>query len=312
MTPRYLSGIALLLALLLCAAPALGQASDPLVQLDSAKLTLADGKLSDAQEQLAAIDAAAAEAWVAEEVAFQRMLLSAAFLNATQFLIDELGRTHKGETAYAKWLGGERDGHSAEFQRFVQEFLDLTAGGMSLQFIRFRLPRVSEAHLQDVMLYSDPEVLAAATTNWDEGRQGLGKGLIMAQARVAVTLAAAQYYDMPNASATIEGVGRRLTAGVPIDPPLVLDWIAETSWRLSAGSPALRALATEADRRLAEQVASYPGAGWQQRIQARKATPGPYSGMGSAKTAAAAEVKPAPPAAKPKPKGKKKRRGKNR
>jgi hypothetical protein len=305
MVYRYFSAPLLALLLLtsdaLLSTAALAQATDPMVQLDSAKMTLADGKLSDAQEQFAAITTAGAEDYVVEEVVFQRMILSAAFLNATQFLLDELGRHKRGESTYAAWLAGQRDAHSADYQANVQQFLALTAGGMSLEFVRFRLPKVSEAHLQDVILYSDPEVLAAATTNWDEGREGLGKGLIMAQARVAVTLAAAQYYDLPLASASIAGVSRRLSAGVPLEPEIVLDWVADTSLRLAPGSPPLKALSQEADRRLAALIAGHPGSGWDKRIELRRN--GPPKAV-----AAAPKEETKPPAAPKKKKSKNRKR----
>src|SRR4051812_48788212 len=82
---------------------------DPFVAPDSAKMTLADGKLEDAREKLAQIPAGQAEGYIDEEVALQRMLLEAAFLDAANFLWNELGKMKLGNGGYAKWLWGERD-----------------------------------------------------------------------------------------------------------------------------------------------------------------------------------------------------------
>src|SRR5438105_977152 len=82
---------------------------DPFVALDSAKMTLEEGKLEDARKELAQIPADQAEPYVNEEVVFQRMLLEAAFLDAANFLWNELGRMKLGNGGYAKWLWGERD-----------------------------------------------------------------------------------------------------------------------------------------------------------------------------------------------------------
>ena len=49
------------------------QPADPFVALDAAKTTLAEGKLEDARKELAQIPTDEAEAYVNEEVVFQRM-----------------------------------------------------------------------------------------------------------------------------------------------------------------------------------------------------------------------------------------------
>jgi hypothetical protein len=243
---------------------------DPFVALDAAKTTLADGKLEDARSELAQIPTDAAEPYVNEEVVFQRMLLEAAFLDASNFLWSELGRMKLGNGAYAKWLYGERDKYADSLAQEVRGYLQLTEGGYTLTFVRFRLPEVTDQHVADVELYSDHQVLTAAAQNWDDGRDGLGRGLILAQARVAVALSAASFYDMPN-SGNLQQVTGRLAAGVPIYPAVTMDWIAETCHRLEGAGNGLGGLYKAADTRLAAMLAQHPSAQLAARLSARAA-----------------------------------------
>jgi hypothetical protein len=212
--------------------------SDPYVLLDAAKLKLGEGRLAKARELLAAIPLQAAEEYVDEEVLFQQLLINSAYLKATGYLLSELERDELAESAYARWLRGERDGYAATFARLAQQYLERTGGGPRLDFVRFRLPVVTAEHINDLELYSDVEILGPAVTNWDDGREGLGKGLIAGQARVALVLAAARYYDLPDAARSLEQVRQRLLSGVPLDYGEVLAWIAEEA----AGQPADAAL----------------------------------------------------------------------
>jgi len=201
--------------------------ADPYVLLDAAKLKLGEGRLAKARELLAEIPLAGAEGYVDEEILFQQLLINSAYLKATNYLLSELGRDDLGNSAYARWLAGERDGYAATFARLARQYLADTAGGPRLDFVRFRLPLVTAEHINDLELYSDPEILGPAVTNWDDGREGLGKGLIAGQARVALVLSAARYYDLPDAAGSLEQVRQRLDSGVPLDYALVLEWISE-------------------------------------------------------------------------------------
>ena len=128
-------------------------------------------------------------------------------------------------------------------------YLELTTAGPQLEFVRFRLPLVTTEHLTDLELYTDPEILGPAVRNWDDGREGLGKGLIAGQARVALVLAAVRHYDRESASPSLEAASERLRGGVPLSYPVMVDWLAETAAAVPE-SPALAALAEDADDRL--------------------------------------------------------------
>ncbi|MDQ3023081.1 MAG: hypothetical protein M3R04_01655 [bacterium] len=269
---------------------------DPFVALDAAKMKLADGKLEDAREKLAQIPLGGAEAYIDEEVAFQRMLIDAAFLDATNFLYSELGRMKLQNGGYARWLWGQRDGYANSLAAEVRRYMQLTDDGYHLTFVRFRLPEVSEKHIQDVELYSDRMVLGAAAKNWDEGSEGLGKGLIAVQARVAVALSAASFYDMPKGG-TVSVVAKRLSAGVPLYSAQTLDWIAETTHRLEDAGNGLNQLYKGADTRLAAMLVEHPNPQLVKRIEQRAAPP---------------KVEAKPAAKKPTKKTAKKRKGKRR
>jgi|GEM_PF-1788916 len=200
---------------------------EPIVLLDAAKLEMADGRLRQAREALAEIPLTPPLDYVAEEVLFQRLLLNAAFLSATHYLLVELEHNELAESTYGRWLGEERAGYADALAADGEDYLTLTASSPQLDFVRFRLPLVTGEHLADTELYTDPEILSPAVTNWDDGREGLGKGLVAGQARVALVLAAARYYDLPEAAATIEEVAVRLRSGVPVEQPAVLEWLAE-------------------------------------------------------------------------------------
>ena len=246
--------------------------TDPMVALDSAKLTLGEGKLEDARKQLASIQTGAAEAYVDEEIAFQRMLLDAAFLDAANFLWNELGKMKLGDGNYAKWLWGERDKYADSLASEVRSYLGLTDKGYQLTFVRFRLPEVTDQHVADVELYSDRQVLTAAAQNWDDGRDGLGRGLILAQARVAVLLSAASFYDMPK-SGNLQVVEARLRAGVPIYPAVTMDWIAETCHRLEGAGNGLGQLGKGAYARLATLLTEHANPQLSARMATRAAPP---------------------------------------
>jgi len=238
--------------------PAAG--TDPYVLLDAAKLKLGEGRLAKARELLAAIPLAAAEEYVDEEILFQQLLINSAYLKATNYLLSELGRDELAESAYGRWLESERDDYAAGFARLAQQYLDRTAGGPQLDFVRFRLPLVTAEHINDLELYSDIEILSPAVTNWDDGREGLGKGLIAGQARVALVLAAARFYDLPDAATSLEQVRLRLLSGVPLDYGEVLAWIAEEAEQLPEIA-ALAAAGAAARGRLGLLTGSPAGAG---------------------------------------------------
>ncbi|MCC7477877.1 hypothetical protein IT575_05405 [bacterium] len=268
--------------------------TDPYVLLDAAKLALADSKLEKAGRLLEAIPLNRSQAYVDEEVIFQRLLLEGAFLSSTTFLLETLARQELGQGKYAQWLAAERQAHAARFDALALDYLKRTEGGYSLSFVRFRLPEVNEEHLRDVELYSDPQVLLAAARNWEEGRDGLGRGLVLSQARVAVVLAAAVHYDLGQASATIIGASRRLAAGVPLRPAQTLDWIAETSQRNARTGDRLGELALACDLRLLALPAQQLPAELKKRAELRRNPP-----------------PPPPPPAEPKAKGKTKGKGKS-
>jgi len=223
---------------------------DPMVQLDDAKLALADGKLAKAKELMGEINTSGAEDYVAEELLYHQMLLSAAYLSATHYLLEELEQQDFGGSAYHKWLKGQRQDYLGELRKQAQDYLDMTANGSHLDFVRFRLPTVSDEYLQDTGLYSDAQVLGAAVTNWEDGRQGLGKGIIGSQVRVAFVLSVAIHYDRPEASDSLEHVAQRLRAGVPVDYYVVLDWLSSTVHQLTGKDEGLWGLADAADERI--------------------------------------------------------------
>jgi hypothetical protein len=112
------------------------------------------------------------------------------------------------------------------------------------------LPTVSLEHVKDATLYSDPALLSAATTNWDDGREGLGKGLVAAQARVALVLAAAVNYDLPQASSSLEEIAARLHSGMPLDQRVLLEWLATTAGQLGENGDTLKSIAAQSTARL--------------------------------------------------------------
>ncbi len=209
---------------------------DPLVLLEEAKLKIAAGKLSQAQQLLSEISLSEEEEYIRQEVLFQRMMLSAALLQATDFLLRELVSGELFESGYADYLVDERSAQATQFSETAREFIELATADPQLEFVRFRLPHVTVEHLRDVDLYSDYEMLSAAVDSWEKDQQRLGKGLVNAQARVALVLACARYYDLEQASATIEAVSRRLLEGVPLDMRATIDWIAEFAY--SVANPA--------------------------------------------------------------------------
>lgn len=246
---------------------------DPYVLLDEAKIVLGRGKLDKAQQMLSAIPLDAAEGFVAEEVLYERLLVCSAFLTATQTLHGALVQQQLDGGGYAKWLNDEQAKYAAEFAALARDYLARTASGATLDFVRFRLPVVSDEYLQDVMLYTDPMVLSAAVTNWEDGRQGLGKGLIGSQARVALVLAAAVNYDLPKASSTVEQVAQRLRRGVPVAQAPLLDWIADTAQRYSLPGDGLADVRAETDARLARLLADKPDPALKLRLDGREQAP---------------------------------------
>lgn len=226
--------------------------ADPYVLLDTAKLKLGEGRLPQALDLLDRIAIEETDGYIAEEVLFQQMLINSAFLSATHYMYIELARSELAESAYGGWLAAERDGYAAAFAAGAEDYLARTREhGPQLDFVRFRLPLVTVEHLADLELYSDPEILAPAVKNWDDGREGLGKGLIAGQARVALVLAAARYYDRAEASKSLVVIGDRLHSGVPLNHVTVLDWIAETAARIETDD-GLRLVARQADEYLLE------------------------------------------------------------
>ncbi len=260
-----------LLALTLVLGAGFGQpaSDDPLVRLDEAKLLLAEGKLLAASEALSEIPHTA-EPYVTEEIVYTQLLIAGTYLSSAYRLAGVLEHNAQGGSNYAKWLKDERTAYAARFVELAHEYLGLTKDGPALDFVRFRLPRVSDEHLRDMELYADPQILAAAVTNWDEGREGLGRGLVQTQTRVALVLSAAVNYDLPEASRTLAGVAERLKAGVPLDYPTVLDWLADLSLQHSAAAPELAAIAAEADARIMRYTAQQPDGEPRRRASARQ------------------------------------------
>jgi hypothetical protein len=246
---------AVITGILLACWLAAAHAADAMVELDAAKLKLADGKLGRAKTMLSEIDPAGAEDYVAEELLYHRLLLAAAYLSATHYLLRELERQDYTDRDYYKWLTRQRGDYVAEFEHHASNYLELTADGSQLAFVRFRLPAVTDEYLQDTGLYSDAQVLNAAINNWEDGREGLGKGIIASQVRVAFVLFVAVHYDLPQASDSLEEVAERLRAGVPIDELAVLNWLSGTIHELTGKSEGLYGLAQRADERIIEATA---------------------------------------------------------
>lgn len=252
----------------------LSNSDDPYVMLDEAKLSIGDGKLRRASEMLAVIDPAGAEDFVAEELLFQRLLLAGAFLNSAGSVLKDAQNAGYADSAYAAWLHAEGERYARDYSALAGQYLAATADGLACDFVRFRLPRVTADHLSDAVLYSDPQVLRAAVQNWDEAKTGLGKGLIGTQARVALVLGAATFYDMPHGAATLEGASMRLRNGVPLDERAVLDWLAQTAYDQQAvGGGGLREVRDAADARL-EPLLRTPGSVLRQRYDRRNAPAG--------------------------------------
>ena len=242
---------------------------DPLVRLDEAKLLLADGKLLAASEALSEIPHTA-EPYVTEEIVYTQLLIAGTYLSSAYRLAGVLESNSQGDTTYAKWLLDERTAYAARFVELANEYLELTKDGPALDFVRFRLPRVSDEHLRDMELYADPQILEAAVTNWDDGREGLGRGLVQTQTRVALVLSAAVNYDLPEASRTLAGVAERLKAGVPLDYPTVLDWLADLCLQHASAAPELTDIADECDARILRLTAGSSDSEPRQRAQARE------------------------------------------
>jgi len=252
----YKAAVASLMALALCAvcsaARPLGFA-DPLVALDFAKSQFTEGRIADALDLLAAVPQPAPdEAYISEEVLLQELLGEFALLSATHNILLQLERDKQGDSAYATWLAGERATQAAALQGFTQAYLDATAGGARLDFLRFSLPRVTEAHVQDTELYSDVSIVGAAVTNWAEGREGLGRGLITTQARVALVLAAAVHSDLPQAAAKLEQVTARLKRGVPLKQEKLLSWLESSLSGMALSGDGLAEMAQAVGQRLNE------------------------------------------------------------
>jgi hypothetical protein len=112
-------------------------------------------------------------------------------------------------------------------------------------------------------------VLKAARENWDEDSKGLGRGLIASQARVALVLAAAVHYDLPEPSASMARLAERLTAGVILDPVNTLDWLASTATLLSVPGDELPQIAVLADRHIVQLTADNSDHPLRQRALAR-------------------------------------------
>jgi hypothetical protein len=236
---------------------------DPFVLLDAAKLAIGAGDLQKGADELAAIPLGVAEPYVDEEVVLQQLLLQGARLTAVSAIADELkGSEGAAATPYAKWLADETAAAGAEYAKLATDYLNRTAAGPKLTFVRFRLPRVSDEYLQDAQLLCDPAVLHAAMENWAEGRDLLGRGLVTAQARLALVISAAVHYDLPYPSPTLEQAAERLRSGVPLKPGSVEQWIAETAERYGAHDAGLQECAHQARARLhgaAEHVPPAPG-----------------------------------------------------
>jgi hypothetical protein len=264
--------VLLMAALLLTGArPQLIDNPDPMVRLDEAKQLMADGKLIAASELLDDIPLTA-EAYVSEEIVFTELLIAGTYLASAHRLVRELDALEQSDCAYAEWLRGERERYAEHFVDLADEYLAMTESGPALEFVRFKLPRVSEDHLLDMELYADPQILSAAITNWDDGREGLGRGLVQTQTRVSLVLSVGVHYDLDVASATLHGMSQRLRAGVPLNYPTVLDWLADISQQHAAALPALADVARQADGRLLDVLGSgLDNSGLRERARARRA-----------------------------------------
>jgi len=236
---------------------------DPFVLLDQAKLAIGAGDLQKGADELAAIPLGVAEPYVDEEIVLQQLLLQGARLTAAASIADELKRGDGlAATPYAKWLADETAAAGADFARLATDYLNRTAAGAKLTFVRFRLPRVSDEYLQDAQLLCDPAVLHAAADNWAQGREALGRGVVTSQSRLALVIAAAMHYDLPYPSPTLEQAAGRLRSGVPLKPGSVEQWIAETAERYGAHDAALQECARQARARLhgaGDQAPPAPG-----------------------------------------------------
>ena len=227
--------------------------SDPLVALDYAKQRLADGRIGDALELFAALPPAPAdEPYIAEEALLQQLLCEYALLTAAHSLLEVVRSAGEGDSAYAAWLAAERMQHTEALKRFTRSYLAATAEGAQLDFVRFALPRVTEEHLQDTELYSDVAIVGAAVTNWADGREGLGRGLIGTQSRVALVLAAAVHSDLPQAAAGLAQIEERLAAGVPLRQEVLLPWLAQSCRQFAGPGDGLAELAAQVTARLDE------------------------------------------------------------
>jgi hypothetical protein len=276
MMPARLAGIAaeVLLLVMLWPTPPSAQettAADPFVQLDTAKLQLGDGKLRGASELMAEIPLDGCEDYVREEVLFQQLLITAALLSGTHYVHAEIARLDFAEQGYRDWLSSERDVYAAQFAQLARSYLAATTDGPALDFVRFRLPVVTIEHLADVELYSDPEILRPAAVNWADEREGLGRGVIAGQARVALVLAAARFYDREQAASSLFEVNERLASGVPLDYAAVLDWLAETASLAANENQELRRLAISLDSRLLSLAAADVDESFRQRAAERQA-----------------------------------------
>jgi hypothetical protein len=242
---------------------------DPYVMLDEAKLNIGEGKLRRATAMLAIVDSAAADPHVREELLFQRLLLTGAFLSAAGSVLKDAQNAGYGDSQYAAWLRVEGAQYASVFSALATEWLAETQEELDCDFVRFRLPSVTADHLSDAVLYSDPQVLRAAVQNWEQDKQGLGKGLIGTQARVALVLGAATFYDLPSGARTLEAVSSRLESGVPIDSRIVYDWLAQTAWeQREVGGTGLQKVQEEVDQRLAKLL-QVPGSLLRQRYENR-------------------------------------------
>ena len=273
------------IALLCCAALCLPRAafaqSDPYVELEQAKFKLAEGKLNAARDLLSAIDASGAEEFVREELAFQRMLIDYSQVQAITHLLRRLEDTGRDQTEYAGWLRQEWGRYAERLLASGSEFMELSRERQDLEFIRFRLPHITEENLQDLELFADEMVLTAAIENWAEGRGGLGRALVSSQARVALVLAAAIHYDKAEAGESIGSVQDRLRDGVLIDDITTLDWLSSGLRELSPGWR-LRELADEADRRILQRTEGLTGSQWRRRAEQRlSGKPAAQSSLGA-------------------------------
>lgn len=262
----------LILLLLAWAAPAGAverDSPDPYVLLDQAKQVLADGKMDQARRLLEKIPLPENEPVVAEEIVLSRLLLSGSFLTSAATLKDALVKINQGDSAYARWLGTQVEKYGRDFQSQVDDYIARFTLAPELDYVQFSVPLVSDEYLQDVQLMTDPQVVSAAVKNWDEGRQGLGEGLVASQARIAFALACAAHYDLADPSTTLEAVARRLRDGVPLDQAAVMDWVADTA--LHFGSVDLqKQLVARADAWIMELTDGDKGNSFRKRAEERE------------------------------------------